>query len=66
MNHTSIEMLVDKWMNEQLFRDKVKQNPEGALNELSIVLTAEDREALRQIDWNLPDEELQTRISKGG
>ncbi len=29
-------------------------------------LSAEEWDAVRQIDWNLPDEELQTRINAAG
>ena len=66
MNQQTMEMLVDKWMNEPAFRDKLRSDPHATIKEMGIDLSTEDWQSLSQIDWSLSDEELQTRISKGG
>ena len=64
MDNQALEQLIDKWMNDVSFREEVRQNPFAAVERTGIVLTEEDKAVLQTIDWNLPDEELQARVSK--
>ncbi len=66
MNQETLEMLMDKWMNEPTFREKMRTDPHNVISETGVSLTQEDLNELEQMDWSLSDEELQTRISKGG
>ena len=42
----------------------MRLDPEGTAERFGMQLTEEDRQALRRIDWSLPDEELTERASK--
>ncbi len=66
MNQETLEMLMDKWMNEPTFRERMKTDPHNVISETGVSLSQEDLKELEQMDFSLSDEELQTRISKGG
>ena len=64
MSREAMGKLIDQWMNEPAFRTEVRSNPEAAIQRYGIELDADEMSAVRSIDWSLPDEELQARISK--
>ena len=65
MNQRDAEQLLDRWMNDPGFKDELRHDPEGATRRAGVALEAEDLVAMQSIDWSLPDEELQERLSKG-
>ncbi len=65
MNQETLEMLMDKWMNEPIFRERMRTDPHTVIRETGVSLSQEELKELEQMDWSLSDEELQTRISKG-
>ena len=66
MSRAAVETLIDRWMNEPDFRAALRRDAEAAVRETGADLSAEEWDAFRQIDWNLPDEELQTRVNAMG
>jgi hypothetical protein len=56
---------MDRWMNEPNFRDEIRRNPEGTVRRMNLELDEDEWAALRNMDWTLPDEELQARANKG-
>lgn len=66
MSRAAVETLIDRWMNEPDFRAALRQNAEGAVGASGAELSTEEWDALRRIDWSLPDEELQSRINAYG
>lgn len=64
MNQETVEMLIDKWMNDVSFRDEMRVNPHAVLEQSGITLSEEDRETLENVDWSLSDEELLASVSK--
>jgi hypothetical protein len=66
MSREAVETLIDKWMNEPEFREEIRRDPEGAVSRTGVVLDKVEMEALRSMDWNASDEELQARASKAG
>lgn len=64
MSMQEIGKLIDKWVNDQNFRQEIRKNPEQAVRATGAHLTPEEWQALRGVDWNCSDEELKTRISK--
>jgi hypothetical protein len=61
----AIQMVLDRWVEDEAFRGKLRADPEGAAKQIGADLTDPDREALRGIDWSLPDEELEALLEKG-
>ncbi len=59
------KLILERWVEDEAFRGKLRADPEGAAREVGADLTEEDREALRGIDWSLPDEELEVLLEKG-
>jgi hypothetical protein len=66
MSAEGIEHLMDRWLNEPGFRVRLRADPEGTVREAGVELDADEWEALRGLDETLPDQELQTRVSRGG
>ena len=65
MNQETVEMLIDKWMNDVSFREEMRSNPHAVLEKSGITISDEDKEIIEKIDWSLSDEELLARVSKG-
>lgn len=63
-NQEAMQQLADRFMNDADFREEMKQNPEGAAERSGLQLDEEDKQALRSVDWNQPDEQLNERVSK--
>ncbi|MGO9059537.1 MAG: Os1348 family NHLP clan protein [Candidatus Binataceae bacterium] len=63
MSRAAVETLIDRWMNEPDFRAALRQDAEAAVRTSGVELTSEEWDALRRIDWNLSDEELQSRVN---
>jgi hypothetical protein len=59
-----MQQLADRFMNDPDFREQMRQDPEGAAKRTGLELDEEDRQALRSVDWSLPDEQLNERVSK--
>ena len=64
-NQEAMQQLTDKFMNDPDFRERMRQDPEGTAERSGFQLDEEDRQALHSIEWNLPDEQLKERMSKG-
>ena len=60
------EKLIDKWINDETFRQAIRRDREGAVRAAGMTLSAEERDALGAIDWNQSDEQLAERASKMG
>ncbi len=60
----AMQALLDRWVEDETFRLRMRDDPEAAATEAGVSLTAEDREALRGFDWSMPDEELEPLITK--
>ncbi len=63
-NQEAMQQLTDRFMNDADFRERMRQDPEGAAEAEGFRLDEEDRQALRSVDWSGSDEELQDRVSK--
>jgi len=59
-----VEQVIDLWMSDPSFRDEVRANPEAAVRRAGADLNEDEWAALRAVDWNLPDEQLQARANK--
>jgi len=55
---------MDRWMNDPGFRQEMRADPEGTVRRSGVELDQDEWAALRNIDWSLPDEQLQARASK--
>ncbi len=63
-NPESMQQLADRFMNDEQFREEMRQDPEGAVERSGYQLDDEDKQALRSMDWSGTDEELNERVSK--
>ena len=63
MSRQALEQLTNRWTEDPAFREELRRDPEGAI--LGTGLQVDDAEwaGLRDTDWSLPDEELQTRMA---
>jgi hypothetical protein len=65
MSRDAVAVLMDRWMNEPSFREELRADPLGAVQRTGLTLDAAEMEAVRSMDWQVSDEELHERISKG-
>ena len=65
MSYENVGKVVDKWLEDATFRQNLRKDTEGTIRQCKIALTKEETSMLKTIDWNLSDEELKSRISKG-
>ncbi len=49
MERKGVDQLVQKWLNDPSFRDKMKRDPEGAVKSCGISLNAEEWATLRNL-----------------
>ena len=59
-----VDQLVEKWLNEPGFREKMKKDPEGTVKKCGINLSAEEWATVRNVVITSSDEELKPRVSK--
>ncbi len=55
---------MDRWINESAFRTEMRKDPEAAIRNSGMPLDEDEWAAVRGMDWNLPDAELQARMNK--
>ena len=63
-NQEAMQQLTDRFMNDAEFREKMRQDPEGAAEREGFALDEDDKQALKSVDWSSSDEELKERVSK--
>ena len=63
MSRQALEQLVNRWTEDQAFREELRRDPDRAI--LGTGLQFDDAEwaVLRDTDWSLPDDELKTRMA---
>ena len=64
MSRESVQNLMDRWINESAFRTEMRNDPEAAIRNSGMALDEDEWAAVRGMDWNLPDAELQARMNK--
>jgi hypothetical protein len=63
MSREALKQLVQRWMNEPVFRAEVRRDPEGAIERAGYPLDEDEWSILRDTDWSQPDEDLRTRLA---
>ena len=66
MSREAVNELFDRWVNDAGFREEVRTDAVGAVRGTGAHLDEDEWAALRTVDWNQPDSELQARVSKYG
>lgn len=64
MSHEVVGRLIDRWMQDAVFRAAMRKDMDQAVRSAGIVLTQEEWTTLRTVDWRMNDEELRARVSK--
>ena len=60
-----VDQLVQKYLNDAGFRDRMKRDPEGTVKSCGISLNAEEWATVRNVVMTTSDEALRQRVSKG-
>ena len=64
MARNGVDQLVEKWLNEPGFREKMKSDPEGTVKSCGISLDANEWATVRNVVMTTSDEALMARVSK--
>lgn len=62
MSRQELEALMDRWITDPEFRDAFGRDPEAAVRDSGLSLEPDEMAALRAMDDEPPDQELQPRI----
>lgn len=65
MGYAEMGKLIDHVLQDQTIRDLLRKDPREAAKKCGVTLTPSEVDAIKKIDWNLTDAELNSRISKG-
>ena len=65
MERHGVDQLVQKYLNEPGFKNKMQRDPEGAVKSAGISLNAEEWATVRNVVLTTSDEALRQRVSKG-
>lgn len=63
MSQEAIKQLIDRWVGDDEFRKKMRQDPIGTVKSSGVDLSDSEWSAFRKIDWHQTDEELKTRAN---
>jgi len=64
MSQAAVKTLVDRWLNDQVFRTQFRADPEGTVRASGVELDDAEWAALRSTDWSASDAELESRVNK--
>jgi hypothetical protein len=64
MSEQGAQMIADRWVEDEGFRQQLRQDPDAAARSVGADLDTEQLEWLRSIDWTLSDEELEQLLNK--
>ena len=63
MSRQALEQLVNRWTEDQAFREELRRDPERAILRTGLQFADAECAVLRDTDWRLPDDELKTRMA---
>lgn len=66
MKYEAIGKLIDRWMEDASFREKMRKDPKGTLAGSGIKLTKEQEAVFQKINWKLSDEQLKAQANAFG
>ena len=61
-----MNQIMERWVADPEFSNQLRDDLEGAVSSLGLELKTEDLAMLREIDWQINDTELQTRLNMEG
>lgn len=64
MRYEAMGKLIDRWVEDKEFRKQMRLDAERAVRQAGIQLAPEEWGVLHEVNWKMPDDELQSRISK--
>jgi hypothetical protein len=64
MSADAMRRLMDRVTSDPSFRQQLRVDPDGTIRHSGLDLTEEEHAAVRGMDWALPDDQLQERLSK--
>jgi hypothetical protein len=64
MQRNGVDQLVEKWLNEPGFKEKMKKDPEGTVKALGITLSTEEWATMRNVVMGTSNQPLKQRASK--
>ena len=65
MARNGVDQLVQNWLNEPAFREKMRRDLEGTVKSCGITLNQEEWATIRNVVMTTSDESLRARVSKG-
>ena len=65
MSEQGAKMVLDRWIEDESFRQRMREDPIAAVEMIDADLDDQQRESLRSLDWTMSDAELQELLEKG-
>lgn len=64
MSSDGMKKLMDRVTSDPSFKQQLRMDPDGTIRRGDFNLTEEEYTAVKGLDWGLPDDQLQVRLSK--
>ena len=64
MSEQGAQMIADRWVEDESFRQQLRQDPQAAATSIGADLDAEQVEFLRSMDWSQSDDQLEQLLNK--
>lgn len=64
MSHDGMKKLMDRVTSDPSFKQQLRMDPDGTIRRGGFDLTEEEYTAVKGLGWDLPDSQLQARLSK--
>jgi hypothetical protein len=61
MSREALEEILRRWESDPNFRQSLRADPTGTVQRAGIALDPDEMEALRNVPWDLSDDELAAR-----
>lgn len=63
MDREEMLQLIDRWINDPVFRSELRRDPKGTIRRAGLELTPAEWETFKNMDSQTQDEELQSRAN---
>ena len=66
MSQSQVELIIERWMQDENFRQRLRVDPLTAVQSEGFVLSEEEQAGLLRMDFSVPDDELASQANFAG
>ncbi|HEX8350812.1 MAG TPA: Os1348 family NHLP clan protein [Hymenobacter sp.] len=66
MSQSQVELIIERWMQDENFRQRLRVDPLTTVQSEGFVLSEEEQAGLLRMDFSVPDDELASQANFAG